>query len=138
MKDITRQWLELAFLDLESISRLIIDERLTNQVAFHAQQAIEKSLKAILEEFGEKVPRIHSLSKLFDLCSDYIRIDADEEIVIALDSLYTESRYPGDNGLLPEGKPSLKQVQLFLHFSQFVYKEISMYLNGNTSTVADL
>jgi HEPN domain-containing protein len=124
MKDITREWLELAFLDLESISRLIIDERLTSQVAFHAQQAIEKSLKAILEEFGEKVPRIHSLSKLFDLCSHFIGIEVDELMVIALDSMYTESRYPGDHGLLPEGKPSMKQAQQFFEFAQLVHKKI--------------
>ncbi len=131
MKEITREWLELAFLDLESISRLIIDERLSGQVAFHAQQAIEKSLKAILEEFVEKVPRIHSLSKLFDLCSDFIVIDADEEIVIALDSMYTESRYPGEHGLLPDGKPNLKQAQQFFEFSQHVYQIISLRLKGN-------
>ena len=124
MKEITKEWLELAFLDLESIACLINDDRLTGQVAFHAQQALEKSLKAILEEFGEKVPRIHSLSKLIDLSSAYIDLDADDEIVIALDSLYTESRYPGEYGLLPDGKPNLKQAQQFFEFAQLLYRKI--------------
>ncbi len=138
MKDITKEWLELAYLDLESISHLIVDERLTGQISFHAQQALEKSLKAILEEFGANVPRIHSLSKLFDLCAEFIYLGINEEIVIALDSMYTGSRYPGDSGLLPEGRPGLKQVQLYFEFAQLIYTEISLFLQGNASAEAKM
>ena len=42
MKQITKDWLEAACMDIESVAYLIKDERLTGQVAFHAQQAIEK------------------------------------------------------------------------------------------------
>lgn len=50
MKQITRDWLEAASLDIESTGYLLPNERLTGQVAFHCQQAIEKSLKALIEE----------------------------------------------------------------------------------------
>ncbi|MDO8656022.1 MAG: HEPN domain-containing protein [Nanoarchaeota archaeon] len=90
MREITKEWLDLAFLDLESISYLINDDRLSGQVAFLSQQTIEKSLKAIIEENSGNVPRIHSLSKLFELCSVYIELEVNESIVIALDSIYTE------------------------------------------------
>jgi len=33
-------------------------------VAFHSQQAIEKSIKAILEEKETKVPKIHNIITL--------------------------------------------------------------------------
>ena len=66
MKQITKDWLETAKLDLEAISHIIQNDRLTGHVAFYAQQTIEKSLKAIIEESGERVPKIHSLSKLFE------------------------------------------------------------------------
>jgi hypothetical protein len=36
-----------------------VNEHLTNMVAFHSQQAIEKSIKAVLEEKENHVPRMH-------------------------------------------------------------------------------
>ncbi|WP_156104560.1 HEPN domain-containing protein, partial [Spirochaeta lutea] len=41
-------WLEFARLDLETIEEIINNPRLTSMVAFHAQQCVEKSLKAII------------------------------------------------------------------------------------------
>jgi HEPN domain-containing protein len=128
MKQITQDWLEAASIDIESIGYLLQNERLTGQVAFHAQQAIEKSLKALIEEHGGRVPKIHSLSKLFALCETYISTSFDNDLVIALDSLYLESRFPGDLGLLPEGRPSLKQAQIFYDFAQKVYAVVKLKL----------
>jgi len=128
MREISKHWLESASLDLENTQLIIKNERLTGHVAFHSQQAIEKSLKAIIEEVGEKVPRIHSLSKLLDLSTAYLEIEADEDIVISLDSLYIESRYPGEFGLLPEGKPTLKQANIFYAFAQEVFETVKHYL----------
>ncbi|MCX6225582.1 MAG: HEPN domain-containing protein [Bacteroidia bacterium] len=124
MKAITREWLESANLDFENIRHIIHDDRLTGHVAFHAQQAIEKSLKASIEEFGQKVPRIHSISKLITICTPFIDVILDEEVVVALDSLYMESRYPGEFGLLPEGKPSLKMAQKFFDCALEVYEKV--------------
>jgi hypothetical protein len=39
-----------------------------------------------------------------------------------------ESRYPGDLGLLPEGRPSLKQAQIFYDFAQKVYAAVELKL----------
>lgn len=103
---------------------------MTGHVAFHAQQAIEKALKAILEENGDRVPKVHSLSRLFESCAVFIDIHFDDDLVIALDSLYIESRYPGEFGLLPEGKPTLKQAQLFYDFAQEIYLTIKNHLES--------
>ena len=51
MKKITKEWLKVANDDLAVIEKIIDDNRLTNMVAFHSQQVVEKSLKAILEEY---------------------------------------------------------------------------------------
>lgn len=128
MREITKKWLEEASLDIESITYIIQNDRLTGHVAFHAQQAIEKSLKASMEEFEIRIPKIHSLSKLLNLCPQIIEIDLDDDIVIALDSLYIESRYPGEFGLLPGGKPSQKQAQMFYDFALEVYLAIKNQL----------
>ena len=47
-KKLATQWLKAANDDLDNISYIIQVEHLTNVVAFHSQQAIEKSFKAIL------------------------------------------------------------------------------------------
>lgn len=54
----------------------------------------------------------------------------DETLVIALDSLYIESRYPGEFGLLPEGKPTIKQSYLFFDFAKNVHTTIRSYLEN--------
>lgn len=133
MKQITKDWLEVANLDLEAITHIIQNERLTGHVAFYAQQAIEKSLKAIIEESGGRVPKIHSLSKLFELCSAFISIPTDDDNIIALDSLYIESRYPGEFGLLPEGKPNQKQAEIFHEFAQNIFQIVKTHLAASAN-----
>ena len=51
MKQLTKEWLKAAGDDLIAIESLINNPILTNIVAFHSQQAIEKSMKAVIEEF---------------------------------------------------------------------------------------
>jgi len=130
MREITKNWLEAASLDLENITLILENARLTGHVAFHAQQAIEKSLKALIEENGDRVPKVHSLSKLFALCSTYIDIQINEDLITALDSLYIESPYPGEFGLLPEGKPTGKQAQLFFNDASEVYRAVKNKLES--------
>ena len=113
MKSSTSDWLETAELDLEAIQQIIKHERLTGHVAFLSQQAIEKALKAIVEESGERVPRVHSLSKLFEQCSQLLPLPFNDDLILALDSLYIESRFPSELGLLPNGKPNLHQAEEF-------------------------
>ena len=46
----------------------------------------------------------------------------------ALNSLYTESRYPGDLGLLPEGKPTIKDAEAFYDFAKNIYTQANELL----------
>ena len=59
MKKQAENWLKSAKDDLILIEEIINNDLLTHMVAFHSQQAIEKSFKAILEEKEAKVPKIH-------------------------------------------------------------------------------
>jgi HEPN domain-containing protein len=52
MKKISEEWLKAAKDDLRVADKIIADETLTHMVAFHSQQCIEKSLKAVMEEYG--------------------------------------------------------------------------------------
>lgn len=51
MKPVTHEWLIFAQKDLAGCERMRGDDFLTTIVSFHAQQAVEKSFKAIIEEF---------------------------------------------------------------------------------------
>ena len=110
-KKMAIEWLKSVYSDLLTIEQIIGDEFLTHIVAFHSQQAIEKSLKSILEFQTKNVPKIHKLQTLID--SINLNLNVNDEVIQLLDKLYIDSRYPGDFGLLPYGKPTLKDAQEF-------------------------
>lgn len=110
MKQSTRAWLEFAHRDFSAARKLLADEYHANIVLFLCQQTIEKILKAILEENGKHVPRIHNTKELFRQVQHLISIDVDFTFFELIDSIYTESRYPASMGLLPSGFPSKEQA----------------------------
>ena len=80
MKKQAEHWLNSAKDDLLLIEEIIKNDQLTNMVAFHSQQAIEKSLKSVLEEKEAIVPRIHDIINLKDKIKQYLDIITDEII----------------------------------------------------------
>lgn len=130
MKRASGQWLESAEMDLDSIGEIVHVEHLTPVTAFHSQQYVEKCLKAVLEEYSKKVPKEHSTLKLYGLVRELIPLVADMDILTDLDDLYIESRYPGELGLLPNGKPTLADAQQFYDFAKDVYKQVKGKLAG--------
>jgi len=129
MDNFYKQWLKAANDDILLMEKILDDAQLTNILSFHAQQAIEKSFKALLEYKNLKVLKTHSLSKLLNLLSDDISIE-DVDTIELIDSLYIESRYPGDSGLLPYGKPTLEDTKLFYNLAIKINKEIIQLTNG--------
>ena len=88
MKEITEEWLERAYDDIETMGEIIDNPRLTNIVALHSQQAIEKSLKAVIEELEIGAIKTHNLEKLFATVDDFIQFEVDWDLVKKLDALY--------------------------------------------------
>jgi len=123
MKQITREWFHAAHDDILIIEEVIDKEFLSHLVAFHAQQAIEKSFKAVLEECIDNVPKVHQLERLSSLVSSCLDIEFDEEndFFEELDKLYIDARYPGEFGLLPQGKPSLDDAKKFYELAYGLY-----------------
>lgn len=121
-EQIAREWLKAAMLDMDSIRYILKAEHLTPVVAFHAQQAIEKTLKAILEFKNINTPKVHKLQTLLDLAD--VSIEIDEDLILVLDDLYIESRYPGDFGLLPDGKPTLEDAREFYETAEKMFDHV--------------
>jgi HEPN domain-containing protein len=72
-------------------------------LCFHAQQAVERAIKAVLVHHGVGFPRTHSIERLIDLLPPAILLApqllaADELTVYA-----TTLRYPGEHERVTEG-----------------------------------
>lgn len=127
MRRMTKEWLNSAHIDLETIESIINNENLTGVVAFHSQQAIEKLLKALFEEYEIEIPKIHKLIRLSVLLAEKIEFLEeiwDERQIKVLDELYIDSRYPGELGLLPNGKPTIEDACGFYEIAKIIYKKI--------------
>jgi HEPN domain-containing protein len=130
MREITGEWLAAASLDLETITAIIDNDNLSGIVAFHAQQAMEKTLKAVLEETRVEFPKVHKLQTLFALLPEKFRQDYDLVLIKTLDGLYIEARYPGELGLLPNGKPSLDDAKKFFAYAQEFHARMTQSLKN--------
>jgi len=110
------------------IEQIITEQHLTHLTAFHAQQCVEKCFKAVIEEKELGLLKIHNLQKLGKTIKQHIQLEIDIEIVRTLDKLYIDSRYPGDLGLLPDGKPSLQDAQQFYEFARDIFNQLKQAL----------
>lgn len=100
MKAETKEWIAKADGDYSDVVRGIRARKNPNfdSVCFHAEQCIEKYLKARLVEAGLSFPRTHDLSKILDIATpleplwETWRADLD-----LLTSFAVEYRYPGES-----------------------------------------
>ena len=124
MKKTTKEWLNSAESDLLLIKEISLNKNLTHLSAFHAQQAIEKSFKAVIEEFDLGFVKTHSLETLYNIVKEIILLKGDTDMLIILDQLYIDARYPGEMGLLPDGKPSISEGKEFLNLAKKIFKAV--------------
>jgi len=69
--DLARAYLKLADRDIKALDLLIRSEEIDDEtVGFHAQQAVEKSLKAVLALHAIPFRKTHDLQELMDLMID--------------------------------------------------------------------
>ncbi|MEA2099439.1 MAG: HEPN domain-containing protein, partial [Campylobacterota bacterium] len=132
--NLSTEWLKAAYLDLENIKYIVNVEHLSSVTAFHSQQAIEKCFKSLVQHKYNKVKNQHDLLKLYESVSDLINIDALDNLD-TLNQLYIDSRYPGDMGLLPYGKPSLEDAQEFYEFTFDIFNQVCIILNVDPDEV---
>ena len=125
---LVKSWLESAYYDLENVRFIVDQPHLTHLCAFHAQQCIEKAFKAMIVSKQNKLPKKHDLLMLKSMIKDSLEVE-NEEILEDLNQLYIESRYPGEMGLLPDGKPTIEDAKTFYHFADEMLKKTCKTLN---------
>jgi len=129
MKQSTKEWINAAEDDLNTIERLITDSSLTNIMAFHAQQTIEKALKAIIEEFSLGSIKTHNLQTLLSKIEELQTLRYDEYIIAEIDRLYIDARYPGDFGLMPFGKPTLIEASDYYQQAKAIKQQVEVIVS---------
>ncbi len=123
MKQTTKDWLSAAEDDLLSAKKLVNETRLTNIVAFHCQQCLEKCFKAVIEEKNQQSVKSHDLLRL-QIIAD-IQLSEQETILLAtINEVYIDARYPGDMGLMPDGKPTIAEAESFIQFSETLFNRL--------------
>ena len=87
-------WLRYAKSDLE-LARIEKPEGvLLENLCFHAQQAAEKTLKAVLIFLETDFPRTHNIRTLLDLLPEDVDVPQEVEESAILTDYAVESRYP--------------------------------------------
>ncbi|HAZ03448.1 MAG TPA: hypothetical protein DD458_23930 [Prolixibacteraceae bacterium] len=64
----------------------------------------------------------HSLETLYDKVKEKTGADVNIQQLILLDQLYIEARYPGEMGLLPDGKPTMQEVAAFYELANQIFE----------------
>lgn len=120
-RDDSSDWLYFAESDLAT-ARVMLGEGVYHMTCFHAQQTIEKCLKAILRHHQKIVQKTHSLVKLaHDVALLGISNFVDEDIPF-VDQFYSPTRYPDTlPGSLPEGLPTKEDAEKALLVAEGVF-----------------
>jgi len=121
MKEEAKRWLDFAHEDLR-MAELASTEKIYNQVCYHSQQCVEKTLKGFIEFKGGIHPQTHKLVDLLPLISENLFNDLKDAIFL-LDRFYISTRYPDAlPGSLPEGLPTKKDGEEALKIARMVLK----------------
>ncbi len=100
MIDTVMEWVEKAEEDyrVAIALRRLRHETPHNAICFHAQQCIEKYLKAILERDQAVIRKIHALPTLLDQCVERHPMMAPmRDDMVRLSVFAVEFRYPGES-----------------------------------------
>ncbi len=96
--DMVARWMEKAENDLRNATHTLTlqEDCPFDTVCFHAQQCVEKRLKAIVLRFGLDVPRTHDLRVIFQMVPASSGLDIDLGEILPLNRYSVEARYPDD------------------------------------------
>ncbi|MFC2087161.1 HEPN domain-containing protein [Bacteroidota bacterium] len=131
MKLIVQEWLEKAKEDLQTINEIKNNDYLTNIMSFHAQQAIGKCFKAIIEAYKIEFVKEHNLLTLYNKIKNYIDFQVGNQMLNEISKIYLTARYPGELGLLPEGKPSISDALSYYQVAGDIYNKTVKLLKNS-------
>jgi HEPN domain-containing protein len=126
MRTSTREWVAKAEEDFLAASALNRPRKrpLWNVVSFHAQQTVEKYLKARMEEAGLSVPKTHDLPHLLNLVTPVEPLWSSYLSAFSLLVSYAvAARYPGSSISKADARHAL---QVCRHFRKEVRRSLGL------------
>lgn len=114
------EWIQKAEGDFVSALREYRARKLPNfdAAGFHAQQCIEKYLKALLQKYHVRFEKTHDLLALKELCVSFFpELELHEESLGYLSQFAVAFRYPGESAGREHAKRAvkvMKEVRLIL------------------------
>lgn len=88
------EWMRYARSDL-ALANATSDEVMLESLCFHVQQAVEKSLKAVLVSRAIPFPRTHNIDSLIGLLPADVPVPPEDADVAELTEYAVTVRYPG-------------------------------------------
>ncbi len=115
MKKIYLEWIEKAEGDYNSALRELRARKEPNYDAacFHAQQCVEKYLKAVLQKQNIYIPKTHDLNNLLSLLNKIMpALELYRNDLKLLTSYAVEIRYPGETATKGDAKDCVKIMSI--------------------------
>jgi HEPN domain-containing protein len=114
MNDLVREWVEKAEGDYRTAEResIVTEGPNWDAVCFHAQQAVEKYVKALLQQEGTPIPRSHDLPALATaLLTDHAGWASEAASLARLSVFAVELRYPGEAATKKDAQEAVRIMQ---------------------------
>lgn len=111
MNALVNEWIQKAEGDFVSALREFRARRLPNYDAasFHAQQCIEKYIKAFLQKHEIRFEKVHDLLALKELCAPILPdLELHKDALSYLSQFAVAFRYPGESASREDAKRALK------------------------------
>jgi HEPN domain-containing protein/predicted nucleotidyltransferase len=123
MRKVTSSWIKDVEEELDS-AVILYEHGKYRGACYHSQQCVEKGLKTLILERGEKPKRIHDIIELHNMVKKMgWEIDITIDDAVYLNSVY-KGRYPTEEGLLPHGDPSKKDAEKAIAVSRVVVERL--------------
>ncbi|HLC17001.1 MAG TPA: HEPN domain-containing protein [Thermodesulfovibrionia bacterium] len=114
MNEIVKEWIDKAEGDYYSALREYRARKFPNYDAtgFHAQQSIEKYLKAILQMKNIRFQKVHDLLALMNLClPDVPELELHKELLSYLNPFAVDFRYPGESATKEDARSAIQAMK---------------------------
>ena len=131
IRDFVRQWLDKAEEDLKA-AEILLEGGLEDfdSVGFHAQQAAEKFIKAVLVRHQIPFPKSHSIAFLLGLVAQANKRLAEElSGAESLTPYGVEFRYPGESEPVSR-EQGLRAIQLAQQAREQIHSHLKEYLGS--------
>jgi HEPN domain-containing protein len=128
---LVKNWIKKAENDLKTAKdEIATQEPATDTICFHAQQCVEKYLKAFLIFHQKHFKKTHNIAKLIELCKE---IDRDFEEIFEfgaseLTDYAVEVRY-GEELYFPSKEEAEQAIEIAEKVRKFIRKKLEKELN---------